>query len=165
MAVQTVWSIDHACGHADERDLSSRPADKRASFARWLSAQDCTDCWRASRERTTVPTQEWLAAKRAEEQQAAADWAVQYDMPPLEGSARAVPWGERCRHELVVAAYTSLVVEGAWGDGDWALTEEKIRTVLRAGWWIDQREAAGTDLPELLDAATVNDLGNENPFR
>lgn len=35
----------------------------------------------------------------------------------------------------------------------------------RAGWWIDQRDAEGSDLPELLDAATSEDTGTENPFR
>lgn len=48
---------------------------------------------------------------------------------------------------------------------DWAVLEEKVRTVTRAGWWIDQREAEGTDLPELLDAAGEADRGTENPFR
>lgn len=28
-----------------------------------------------------------------------------------------------------------------------------------------RRGAAGTDLPKLLDAATSNDIGTENPFR
>ncbi|MFD9441244.1 hypothetical protein ACFWBR_24820 [Streptomyces sp. NPDC060006] len=40
-----------------------------------------------------------------------------------------------------------------------------IRTVTRVGWWIDQRDAEGTDLPELLDAATSDDTGTEKPFR
>ncbi len=37
--------------------------------------------------------------------------------------------------------------------------------VTRAGWWIDQRDAEGSDLIELLDAATEADRGTENPFR
>ncbi|PSJ30419.1 hypothetical protein B7P34_02385 [Streptosporangium nondiastaticum] len=35
----------------------------------------------------------------------------------------------------------------------------------RAGWWIGQRDAEALDLPELLDAATDDDRGTENPFR
>ncbi|MFD5765334.1 hypothetical protein ACFWIN_05875 [Streptomyces sp. NPDC127049] len=55
--------------------------------------------------------------------------------------------------------------EGTWDEADWAVLEEKIRTIGRAGWWIDQRDAEGTDLPELLDAATSDDIGTENPHR
>jgi hypothetical protein len=86
-------------------------------------------------------------------------------MPPLDGPPKTLDWGERSRHQLVAAAYTTLIVEGTWDEADWAPVEEKARTITRAGWWIDQRDADGTDLPELLEAATENDLGTENPFR
>ncbi|WP_405889832.1 hypothetical protein OG427_07235 [Streptomyces sp. NBC_00133] len=165
MAVRTTWNVAHTCGHEVTHDLSNRPADKRAGFARWLAAKDCTDCWKAARDGDSASKEEWLAAKRAEEQQAAKDWAQQFEMPPLEGPERALDWGERSRHQLVTAAYTALTVEGSWDEADWAVLEEKIRTVTRAGWWIDQRDAEGTDLPELLDAATDEDRGTENPFR
>ncbi|MEV0446068.1 hypothetical protein AB0I84_29325 [Streptomyces spectabilis] len=145
-------------------NLSDRPADKRAPFARWLSSKDCTDCWKAARDGDSAGKQEWLAAKRAAEQQAAADWASRFDMPPLAGPEKALDWGERSRHLLVTAAYTALVTEGAWGEEEWAALEDKVRMICRAGWWIDQRDAEGPDLPELLDAATENDRGTENPF-
>ncbi|WP_172381125.1 hypothetical protein [Streptomyces sp. MNP-20] len=146
-------------------DLSDRPADKRASFARWLASKDCTDCWKAARDGDRASTQEWLAAKRAAEQQAAADWATQFDMPALEGPDKALAWGERSRHLLATAAYTALVTEGTWDEEGWTALEDKIRMISRAGWWIDQRDAEGADLPELLDAATETDRGTENPFR
>ncbi|WP_374777021.1 MFS transporter [Streptomyces sp. NBC_01310] len=165
MAVRTEWQIVHSCGHEITHDLSDRPADKRAGFARWLGGRDCTDCWKAARDSDNVAKEEWLAAKRAEEQQAALAWAEQFEMPPLEGPERALAWGERSRFQLVTTAYTALVTEGTWDEADWSALEEKIRTVTRAGWWIDQRDADGTDLPELLDAATANDRGTENPFR
>lgn len=50
-------------------------------------------------------------------------------------------------------------------EADWAVLEDKIRTVARAGWWIDQRDSEGSDLPELLDAAASDDIGTENPFQ
>ncbi|MFJ2115999.1 hypothetical protein ACIOEX_29625 [Streptomyces sp. NPDC087850] len=165
MAVRTEWKIVHSCGHESTRDLSDRPADKRAGFARWLGERDCTDCWKAARDSDTVAREEWLATKRAEEQRAALAWTEQFDMPPLEGPDRALAWGERSRYQLATTAYTALVVEGSWDEADWSALEEKIRTVTRAGWWIDQRDAEGTDLPELLDAATAEDRGTENPFR
>lgn len=159
------WTVEHRCGHEVVHDLSDRPVDRRAGFARWLAERDCTDCWKAARDTGPESTQEWLAAKRAEEQQAAADWAARFDMPPLEGPERALDWGERSRHQLMTAAHTALVTEGTWDETDWAALEEKARTVTRAGWWIDQRDADGADLVELLDAATTQDLGTENPFR
>ncbi|MEU5083730.1 MULTISPECIES: hypothetical protein [Streptomyces] len=164
MAVRTKWTVEHACGHEVVHDLSDRAADRRAGFARWLGERDCTDCWKAARSNDTASKEEWLAAKRAEEQRAAAEWAAQFDMPPLEGPERALAWGERTRHQLMTAAHTALVIEGTWDDADWAELEEKARTITRAGWWIDQRDSDGTDLPELLDAATEQDRGTENPF-
>ncbi|MFE6365737.1 hypothetical protein ACFVP3_37855 [Streptomyces sp. NPDC057806] len=50
MAVRTHWTVEHACSHRVDHDLSNRPADKRASFARWLASKDCTDCWKAARD-------------------------------------------------------------------------------------------------------------------
>jgi len=140
-------------------------ADRRAGFARWLEGRDCTDCWKAARDSDTESKEAWLAAKRAEEQQAAREWAEQFDMPPLEGPAKALGWGERSRHQLMTAAHTALVVEGSWDEADWAELEEKARAITAAGWWIDQRDAEGTDVLELLDAATEADRGTENPFR
>ncbi|GAQ51619.1 hypothetical protein PV332_18715 [Streptomyces scabiei] len=165
MAVRTTWKIVHSCGHEVAHNLSDRPADRRAGFARWLAERDCTDCWKAARDADTESKEEWLAAKRAAEQEAAVAWAKQFDMPPLEGWAKALEWGERSRHQLMTAAHTELVVEGTWDEADWAELEEKARSITAAGWWIDQRDAEGTDLLELLNAASENDRGTENPFR
>ncbi|GAA2530434.1 MULTISPECIES: hypothetical protein [Streptomyces] len=165
MAVRTQWTVEHSCSHEVVHDLSNRPADKRAGFARWLAGRDCTDCWKAARDADTESKEEWLATKRAEEQQAAAAWAKQFDMPQLEGPEKALAWGERSRHQLMTSAHTALVVEGAWDEADWAELEEKARSITRAGWWIDQRDAEGTDLLELLDAASEDDRGTGNPFR
>ncbi|OYP14875.1 hypothetical protein CFC35_10470 [Streptomyces sp. FBKL.4005] len=165
MAVRTKWTVEHACGHEVVHDLSDRAADRRAGFARWLGGRDCTDCWKATRSNDTASKQEWLAAKRAEELRAAAEWAKRFDMPLLEGPEKALDWGERSRRQLMCAAHTALVVEGTWDEADWAELEEKARTITRAGWWIDQRDADGADLLELLDAATEHDRGTENPFR
>ncbi|BAU88009.1 hypothetical protein SLA_7143 [Streptomyces laurentii] len=160
-----MFDVVHSCGHAITHDLSGRWADQRAGYARWLAARACTDCWRAEQQADTASRAEWLAAKRAEEQAAAAAWTDQFDMPPLEGPETILDWGERTRHQLVTSAYTALVTEGTWDEADWAQLEEQIRLVTRAGWWIDQRDAGGADLPELLDAASDRDRPTENPFR
>ncbi|MFJ4688874.1 hypothetical protein [Streptomyces sp. NPDC088789] len=161
----TRWDVVHTCGHEWTHDLSARRADQRAAFARWLAGRDCTDCWRAARQGDTATREKWLVARRAAEQTAATEWAKRFDMPTLEGPGNAVGWGERCRHQLVTSAHTALVTEGSWDEADWTELEEKARTVTRAGWWLDQREADGTDLPELLDAATESDRATENPYR
>ncbi|MFJ4703685.1 hypothetical protein ACIP6I_02325 [Streptomyces anulatus] len=165
MAIRTQWTVEHACSHQVIHDLSGRPADKRAGFARWLAAKDCTDCWKAARDADTGSKEEWLAAKRAAEKEEAAVWAKQFDMPPLEGPEKALDWGGRCRHQLMTAAHTALVAEGSWSEANWAELEEKARAVTRAGWWIDQRDAEGFDLLELLEAAGEADRATENPFR
>lgn len=148
MAVRTTWTVDHLCGHEVAHDLADLPADRRAGFARWLGARDCSPCWKASRDTDTASKEEWLASKRAEERQAAKEWAKTFDMPSLEGPARALDWGERSRHQLMTTAHNRLVIEGSWAEEDWVALEEKARAVLWAGWWIDQREAEGIDLLE-----------------
>jgi hypothetical protein len=164
MAVRTTWTVDHPCGHQVEHDLSGRPADRRAGFARWLAERDCSTCWSAARDSDTTDKKAWLAARRAEEQAAATEWTTRYGMPPLDGPERAISWGERSRHQLVTAAYTALVAEGTCDEADWAVTEAQARTLTRAGWWIDQRDAEPADLPELLQAATDADRSTENPY-
>jgi hypothetical protein len=163
MAVKTIWQIAHSCGHQAERDLSDRAADRRAGFAEWLAKQECTDCWRAAKEGNERDKAAWLEAKRAEEQAESDAWSQQYRMPPLDGTERAVAWGVRCRHQILAAAYTSLVLEGDTGEAEWEEIEETARTITRAGWWIDQRSSEPDDLPELLQAATEAERPTENP--
>ncbi|MEU7510660.1 hypothetical protein AB0B13_01425 [Streptomyces sp. NPDC042898] len=163
MVVKTIWPIDHSCGHHADRDLSDRPADRRAGFAEWLATQECRDCWRASNSGTEQDKAAWIQAKRAEEQADSEAWSQQYRMPPLEGTERAIPWGARCRHQILAAAYTALVVEGDTSEAEWEETERTARTITRAGWWIDQRSSEPDDLTELLQAATDTDRPAENP--
>ncbi|MFD3846299.1 hypothetical protein ACFWVB_10500 [Streptomyces microflavus] len=163
MAVKTIWPITHSCGHHNERDLSGRAADRRAGFAEWLAKQECTDCWRAAKEGDEQDKAAWLEAKRAEEQAESEAWLEQYRMPPLEGTDRAVAWGVRCRHQILAAAYTALVLEGETDEKEWEAIEEAARFVTRAGWWIDQRSSEPGDLAELLQAATEADRPTENP--
>ncbi|MFH9267215.1 hypothetical protein ACH4KN_23635 [Streptomyces sp. NPDC017546] len=163
MAVKTIWPITHSCGHHTERDMSGRAADRRAGFAEWLTKQECTDCWRAAKEGDEQDKAAWLETKRAEEQAESEAWSEQYRMPPLEGTERAVAWGVRCRHQVLAAAYTALVLEGETDEREWEAIEEAARFVTRAGWWIDQRSSEPGDLAELLQAASEADRPTENP--
>jgi hypothetical protein len=161
--VKTLWTIDFACGHTESRNLADRAADARARFASWLATQECTDCWRAARDTDEQGKAAWLEEKRAQEQAETEEWSKRYRMPPLEGSRRAVPWAMRCRHQLLAAAYTALVIEGEAPEPAWEALEDKARTITRAGWWLDQRTSEPEDLAELLDAATDTDRPVENP--
>lgn len=163
MAVKKSWTINHACGHISQADLSHRPADRRAGYARWLTERDCADCWRAVEGEDTESKAEWLTKKRAAEQAEAEEWSARYRMPPLDGPDRAVTWGTRCRHQLVSTAYTALVLEGTTSEAEWEAIEEAVRPLTRAGWWLDQRDADPVDLPELLEAAATSDRLTENP--
>ncbi|MEV7121218.1 hypothetical protein [Kitasatospora griseola] len=164
MTVKKVWKINHVCGHSNERDLGDRPADRRAGFANWLAKQDCTDCWRTAKDGDEADKAAWLQGKRAAEQAESDAWSEQYRMPPLEGTERGVAWGVRCRHQLLAAAYTALVLEGDMAEASWEQVEDRARSVTRAGWWIDQRSSEPGDLEELLEAAADADRPTENPF-
>ncbi|MGY4923695.1 hypothetical protein [Streptomyces sp. 900105755] len=96
------------------------------------------DCWRAAQDEDTESKADWLAKKRVAEQAEAEEWSTRYRMPPLEGTDRAITWGTRCRHQLMAAAYTALVVEGTTGEAEWAAIEDAARPLTRAGWWLDQ---------------------------
>ncbi|MFJ9447962.1 hypothetical protein ACIRRH_39970 [Kitasatospora sp. NPDC101235] len=164
MAVKKVWQITHQCGHESARDLGDRPADRRAGFAEWLAKQECTDCWRAAQSEDEAGKAQWLEAKRAAEQAESEAWSEQFRMPPLEGSAKGVAWGVRCRHQVLAAAYTALVLDAGMPEPQWEQIEDQARTITRAGWWIDQRACEPGDLPELLEAAVDADRPTENPF-
>lgn len=125
--------------------------------------QISTDCWQAAKTGNEQNRAAWLEAKRAEEQAESEAWSEQYRMPPLEGTERATTWGVRCRHQLLAAAYTALVLEGETSETEWREIEESARTITRAGWWIDQRSSEPDDLAELLHAATEADRPTENP--
>lgn len=73
------WKEEHNRSHRKVRTrvehAFARMKTKRAGFTRWLAAKDFTNCWKASRDADTESKEEWLAAKRAAEQEGALAWA------------------------------------------------------------------------------------------
>ena len=68
MAIKTVWSVGHSCEHEHDHDLGDKRPSERASYARWLATRECSDCWRANRDKAAGKDREtWLAERRAEE--------------------------------------------------------------------------------------------------
>jgi hypothetical protein len=168
MAVKTLWPITYSCDHSDERDLSAKPADQRAGYARWLSDKQCTGCWHTKQSDTTdrLTAEQWITQKRTEEATARTEWEQYCLMPALEGSAKAADWGHRSRHSILSGAYEALVMEASMTDEDWATCiEEPARRITRASWWIDNRNASPADTAELIQAATHTAASStENPY-
>ncbi|MWJ38168.1 hypothetical protein, partial [Clavibacter michiganensis] len=76
----------------------------------------------------------------------------------LVGTEKQVPWALRIRAELIRGAYEALVESGELSDAEF---EEQVlvtaRPLDRARWWIDNKDAAAEDLPELLaDPGTID---------
>lgn len=144
--------------------LSTKWPSERVGYARRLATRACAECWKAvgdvaaARERNT-----WLAGRSAEELAETEAWEARAAMPGLDGSDKAVEWGRRVRHQLLVAAHATLGL----AEDDFAVRiENHARRIYSASWWIDQRDSDPVDLEELVTDAASNDTAssNGNPY-
>ncbi|WP_170063565.1 hypothetical protein [Rathayibacter tritici] len=163
MAIATEWTIQHSCGHTAVKDLSKKAAGERAGFAAWLGKKPCFDCKDAAGEREL--SKEFLA-ERAAAEAAAVEAAERLGLAPLRGSEKQLDWAMRVRHELLISSYETLVAEGGMSEQDYdAQIIAPAQTIDAARWWIDNRDMAAADLPELLaDAGTTSAASSENPY-
>ena len=159
MAIAKVWSIAHVCGHTVERDLSDKSPDKRAGFAKWLKDRDCTECFKEKNR------DEFEQKRREEEAKELADAEVyeqRSGLDELSGTDKQVAWGRRIRVQVLAALYEQ-VEEGEKDEGWFEQTIlQPARLIGTARWWIDNREFAAEDWPELLAAGAQSDDANEN---
>ncbi|TDW64664.1 hypothetical protein EDF51_11328 [Curtobacterium sp. PhB25] len=135
--IPTEWDITHTCGHTVRKNLSDKPAGQRAGTARWFAKnRQCPAC---------------EATQRAAEDAELRAEAERDGMPELVGNDGAVRWAVRIRQEFLRASFRELVetnlVDAAVFQSD---VLETARRVTAARWWIDNREIAAVDLPELL---------------
>ncbi|VXB96768.1 conserved hypothetical protein [Arthrobacter sp. 9V] len=135
--IPTEWDITHTCGHTVRKNLSNKPAGQRAGTARWFAKnRQCPAC---------------EAEQRAAEDAEFRAEAERDGMPELIGNDGAVRWAVRIRQEFLRASFRELVetnlVDAAVFQRD---VLEAARRVTAARWWIDNREIAAADLPELL---------------
>ncbi len=160
MAVKTTWDVAHECGHSQTHDLSTKPVSERAGLARWLATKPCTECYFAAKDKEDgreprLDRDAWLAQKRAAEAAETEVFERKTGLGPLDGSEKAVNWARRVRHQLITAAWEEL------GGSEDEFDEEVVvyaRQITGAGWWIDQKDSAPADLPELVsDAVAVSD--------
>jgi len=174
VAIKTVWPVEHSCEHEQDHDLRDKRPSERAGFARWLATKECSDCWRANRDKADGKVREaWLAERRAEEAGQIKAWERRAEMPVLDGSEKAVEWGRRVRFQLMCSAYQhapdNVTQDNGAAENDFVVgTEVPARKVTSASWWIDQRDTDPADVSELVaDAASdpTADTGTENPFR
>lgn len=146
MAVQSKFEIDFACGHTETRDLSVKPAGKRKGFANWLSQQNCFECWK----------DETKDERTQQRREAAASNAKKLGLPELEGSPAQLEWAPIFRDSVIQNAHEELC-----RGQDATLTEDEFeerimehaRMITRAGWWMDNSDAAPEDLEELVSTA------------
>lgn len=151
MPIKTIWPVTYTCGHTEPRDLSDRPAGKRAGAAKWFGEHlTCTPCFANSNSSGESDAErDARHAKEAAERRAEAE----RDGLPVDlvGSEKQIDWALRVRQQLLHGAYTALVEEGDLDDADYEATVlEPARPIDRARWWIDNRDIDAADLPELL---------------
>ncbi|TCU43283.1 hypothetical protein [Curtobacterium sp. PhB146] len=135
--IPTEWDITHTCGHTVRKNLSDKPAGQRAGTARWFAKnRQCPAC---------------EAEQRAAEDAELRAEAERDGMPELVGNDGAVRWAVRIRQEFLRASFRELVETNLV---DPAVFQRDVlaaaRRVTAARWWIDNREIAASDLPELL---------------
>ena len=160
MAIKTVWPVTCTCGHIENRDLSDKPAGKRAASAKWYGEHFvCGKCFKKSNG-SSESDQERDARHEAEAEELRVE-AERDGLPvDLVGSEKQVPWALRVRGELIRGAYAALVETEQMTEADFqAQVLVPAQPLDRARWWIDNREQEPVDLPELLADPGVLDEG------
>lgn len=158
MPVKTIWPVQYTCGHTENRDLSDKPAGKRAASAKWFGEHlVCGRCFK--KQNGSGESDAERDARHAKEAEQIREDAERDGLPvDLVGTEKQVPWALRIRAELIRGAYEVLVESGELSDAEF---EEQVlvtaRPLDRARWWIDNKDAAAEDLPELLaDPGTID---------
>lgn len=160
MPVKTIWPVEYTCGHIENRDLSDKPAGKRAASAKWFGEHlVCGRCFK--KQNGSGESDADRDARHAEEAKQIREDADRDGLPlDLIGTEKQVPWALRIRAELIRSAYEALVECGELTDADF---EEQVlvpaRPLDRARWWIDNKDADAADLPELLADPGTMDSG------
>lgn len=161
MAIPSKYKIKFSCAHTEVKDLSSTPAGKRSSKAHWMGENFiCSKCFKdkGQAELNKMNTQTLVEAEVFEQDQ---------DLPELVGSEKQILWATRVRYELL----SSGLEDNA---EDEQMIDELLgaaRTITRAGWWIDYKDADPDEVHEVVTTGAVkvqeqakNDVVTENPF-
>lgn len=157
MAIKTHYNITFACGHKEQRDLSTREAGKRASFASWLAKQDCGKCFRKKSSE----------ADRLGRMSIAEVFELDCKLEPLRGSEAQLMWAPIIRMDILVRSHKHLVIDEEVSEE--AFDERVLnfaRKIGHARWWFDNKDADGEDVEELVSTAYHDEdqVTEENPF-
>lgn len=153
MAIQTVFTVRHKCGHTEDVDLSSRPAVKRKSLAVWLAKKDCRKCQGVS--------DEW----REERQEQIVAFEEASQLAELSGTEKMQSYGRDVRFQLLSAAYEEFVQAGGMSEEDFETRYvAPARIIVAARFWLDAKDTETEDLEEIiLSARAVAGYVCENP--
>jgi len=160
MPIKKIWPVKYTCGHTEDRDLSDKPAGKRAASATWYGEHlVCGRCFRKdSGSGESEKERDERHAAEAEELRVEAE----RDGLPMDlvGSDKQVPWALRVRGQLIRGAYAALVETEQMTEAEFQVQVlEAARPLDRSRWWIDNRDQDPADLPELLADPGVLDEG------
>lgn len=161
MAIPTTLSIQFKCGHAEAKDLSSTPPGKRKAKAFGLGKNYvCSRCFKASRrDEIDKYNQDLLIESQGFDEQ--------HSLPELTGSEGQVPWATRLRYQRLTTLIDAADTHQPAFDADHVI--EVAKSLVRAGWWIDNTRDKDLEVDDLLTLITTaideDDLvTTENPF-
>lgn len=158
---QKVVPITRSCGHVQNANLAKINTFDRKKLISRFESQPCFRC--ADDPATTKKRAAFLAEKRAAEAREAADLEARFGLDPLAGHPKILPLGTHIRAVLVAAAWDELGLD----DTEFAdLVAAPASQIDSAGWWLDNRDVAIADLPQVMaDAVTeAVGVGSENPY-
>lgn len=116
--------VTRSCGHEETIQITGN-SSYRTWMASRLEGEPCSDC---------------VAAKRAEENAAAAKENAESGLPALTGSDRQIGWAETIRKRLLDEVGEVLPELG--GKEWFPAAMQTIQSQRSASWWIDRRDMA-----------------------
>ena len=152
MAIPTTYEVEFSCGHTGTVDLSKRKPGDRAGLVRFFERKgQCPDCWREAHRG------EWAQKMREQDREDAAHFDQLNGLPELTGSPKAVGWADTLRAEAIKSLHEQFVPD-RYPDDEAFDTDvlAPAKEILRAGWWIDNREYEGEDLLEIILAEVAD---------
>ncbi|MBB5748031.1 hypothetical protein [Micrococcus sp. TA1] len=161
MAIPTTLSIQFKCGHSETKDLASTPAGKRKARAFGLGKNYvCSRCFKASRSDDFDKYKQELLIQ-------AQGFEEDHGLPELTGSEEQVRWATRLRYQRLTDLIEAAETHQPAFDAEHVI--EVAKSLVRAGWWIDNTKEKDLEVDDLLTLITTavdeDDLvATENPF-
>ncbi|QCU77947.1 hypothetical protein E7744_06940 [Citricoccus sp. SGAir0253] len=161
MAIATKLLVQFKCGHAEAKDLESTPPGKRKAKAFGLGKNFvCSRCFKAlRRDELDRHNRDLLVQAQGFEED--------HGLPELSGSEGQVPWATRLRYQVLTDLIEAADSHRPVFDPGQVI--EVAKSLVRAGWWIDNTRDPDLTVDDLLTLITTaideDDLvATENPF-